>query len=535
MSTEGGQNTFVIHDDTYAETLSIPSGTSGAYTILQAANDGGAVVTGTLSVTNNYIQVEGLKFTGANQKTITGNHVKFLRTAFSGGPPTGNSSSVVINATSYVLLEDCWVYGGGGRYKVLVFECDYIILRRVIARHDGGWTCDGSNPEGGIQIYNTANSSVQNCIVIDANNSSCALGNFSTTRHNNPPYTKLNTNNEWLGCMVINGDGLSNGFIGDLDASGTQTITDFVSIDQSWGLTTGSDPGAFTFNRASFKSGTGGMGDFGSATVTATNIIIEDFSSDDFSGVSPTYFDTWNNGDTQSGTGRQTYDPESNGWLYPPRIEAASNLKSDGSSGGQIGAEITTKIGTSGTLYGDSGYNSDTEEALWPWPNEDRIKTDMEAVSTRGFCTTGNQLDGETEVTLTSYIFEYLGNQMPGDIYAAGDTTDPTVTISDSDPKNVASSSTTLTGTASDANGIDECKWRLGSAPDESNGTSCTGTTSWSCDVTGLSEGNNSVHVGCADPSNNWGSDSITANYTIPYTAGVTISGIQGLSGGVTH
>ena len=52
---------------------------------------------------------------------------------------------------------------------------------------------------------------------------------------------------------------------------------------------------------------------------------------------------------------------------------------------------------------------------------------------------------------------------------SGGDTTDPVVTITDSDPKAVSSSSTTLTGTASDANGIDECKWRSGSAPDESN------------------------------------------------------------------
>lgn len=93
------------------------------------------------------------------------------------------------------------------------------------------------------------------------------------------------------------------------------------------------------------------------------------------------------------------------------------------------------------------------------------------------------------------------------------DTTDPIVAISDSDPKTLTSGYTTTLGfTSSDASGIDECKWRSGSAPDESNGTLCTGTTSGTCSVTGLVQGNNSIYVGCADPTNNWGSDNIVVN-----------------------
>ena len=419
LSTEGGQNTFIIHDDTYAENItSIPSGTSGTYTILQADNDGGVNITGGLTIGNNYIKIEGLKFTDTGETEITGQYIKILRTAFNGGPGSGNSVSLLINATSYVLLEDCWVYGSGGRYKVLVFQSDYVVLRRVLARHDGGWQCDGSNPEAGIQIYNSADCSVQNCIVIDTHDSSCPLGNFSTTRHNNPPYTKLNTNNSWLGCMVINGSGLESGFIGDLDANGNQTITDFLVLGADYGFSAGSDPGTFNFNRASILASGGdiGMGSWGSASVTATNVIVSGFSNDDFDGVSPTYFDTYNNGESQSGTGQQTYNPESNGWLYPVRIELGSNLKTDGSAGGQIGAQIVTKIGASESLYGEANYNADTAEELWPWPNEARIRADLVAVADRGFCANGE--------TLTNYIMNYLGNGNP----YSNDITSPTAT-----------------------------------------------------------------------------------------------------------
>ena len=176
--------------------------------------------------------------------------------------------------------------------------------------------------------------------------------------------------------------------------------------------------GTFNFNRASILASGGdiGMGSWGSASVTATNVIVSGFSNDDFDGVSPTYFDTYNNGESQSGTGQQTYNPESNGWLYPVRIELGSNLKTDGSAGGQIGAQIVTKIGASESLYGEANYNADTAEELWPWPNEARIRADLVAVADRGFCANGE--------TLTNYIMNYLGNGNP----YSNDITSPTAT-----------------------------------------------------------------------------------------------------------
>lgn len=97
-----------------------------------------------------------------------------------------------------------------------------------------------------------------------------------------------------------------------------------------------------------------------------------------------------------------------------------------------IGANVTTLIGTPGTLWGEPGYNTDTGVAMWPFPNEDLIKAKMKAYSftdsngtvsgKRGFCADGKQLDGVSDITLTSYIWEYLGNKMPAGIYPSGVT-----------------------------------------------------------------------------------------------------------------
>ena len=104
---------------------------------------------------------------------------------------------------------------------------------------------------------------------------------------------------------------------------------------------------------------------------------------------------------------------------YITRIESGSSLSGQGQSGADIGANIKTLIGTSGTLYGETGYNVDTRVSMWPFPNEDLIRTQMKAYNTggvsgnRGFCANGT--------TLTRYIWEYLGNTIPPEIYGTRD------------------------------------------------------------------------------------------------------------------
>ena len=89
------------------------------------------------------------------------------------------------------------------------------------------------------------------------------------------------------------------------------------------------------------------------------------------------------------------------------------------------GAVILKQYGASGTRWGEAGYDQLTTTDLWPWPYQDKIKTvfaetnDVPARSKpivnntrRGFAAAGNGLYGGP-ITLTSYIWEYLGARCP--------------------------------------------------------------------------------------------------------------------------
>ena len=102
------------------------------------------------------------------------------------------------------------------------------------------------------------------------------------------------------------------------------------------------------------------------------------------------------------------------GWLEG-RSEPTdgSALKGQGFGGADIGANVLYRYGADGSRFGDAGYNTLSTTALWPWPNEARIKREMCAGTTRGFCSSARRLDGVNPITLTSYVWEMLGTAMP--------------------------------------------------------------------------------------------------------------------------
>ncbi len=60
--------------------------------------------------------------------------------------------------------------------------------------------------------------------------------------------------------------------------------------------------------------------------------------------------------------------------MYPVRIESGSPLASAGTNGSRCGPEILKKIGVSGTLYGEQGWNKITDENLWPFLMRKKIE-----------------------------------------------------------------------------------------------------------------------------------------------------------------
>ena len=435
-------DTLIIKNGTYNQLFtSPPNGTPSAYTTVKAENDGGVIITGGLQLihTNAYLIFEGLRFQDSTDKIILGNHIKFLRTEFKGGCASGNCSNVAVgsndyNDTAYILFEDVWSHGLGGRYNFQIFNSDYVILRRVVIRHDGGWTDTKGDPEAGINFYNTSNSLAENVIVIDSNlNYHSWMASFAALYNSNSGPHQAN-DNRFIGSMTLVGEnvGLTLG-----DSLRTE-ITDSVFWDTKNGGISfgGSGTNSATINRVTIgrskiaPSGDwmGGIGAWNFGAKTISNAVIANWiTGSDLDGVSASYFDTYNNLNISAGTGVKTYNPQTNGLKYLPRVETGSNLSHDGSGGGQMSANIVSKIGISGSLYGETGYSSTTAEVLWPWPYEVRIKKEMctDVGITRGFCANGNGLYGGP-LTLTSYVWEYLGNACPTGVCAVvSDTTPP--------------------------------------------------------------------------------------------------------------
>ena len=124
---------------------------------------------------------------------------------------------------------------------------------------------------------------------------------------------------------------------------------------------------------------------------------------------------------------------------YLIQIEDNSDLSGAASDSGDIGATMLKQYGKSETLWGTTGYNllqdgtsGQADVDLWPFPNEDIIKEKMAAYSydsgsltgARGFCAdTANPRTDTGKITLTSYIWEYLGNEIPDSIYGKGKCT----------------------------------------------------------------------------------------------------------------
>jgi len=161
----------------------------------------------------------------------------------------------------------------------------------------------------------------------------------------------------------------------------------------------------------------------GTGTFAVTDSIIYGAT---VAGITPNFTSTYNAlynnaanfaGGASAGNGDSTtINPLTNGLLYLPKSQVTVN-------GHSVGATILYKYGKSGTLIGDPGCDTLTSDPLWPFPNEAIIKSDMASYSgngpsgARGFAT-GKSIDGSSQ-TLTKYIWEYLGNQIPSNIYGA--------------------------------------------------------------------------------------------------------------------
>lgn len=440
-----------------------PNGNNVNYTRIIAENIGKVIFDGQGShnlVTmddSSFIIFEGLIFKNAQDNIISithSDHIKILKCGLSEAGSDASSVSgdpLFFRYNSYCLIEDTYIWGNG-RYHFYILDSDYVILRRCVNRYDRGTSVGYSN-QGSFRLYGTSNSLLQNCISIDGDQENQILTFSDETVVEAGPKTiwigpngssgKGGRYNEINGCISLNTGKSLVGFVGNSQSSGnvfrnsvfwksknalwtrSSDISDKILIDHS---TFGAISDAYGYHDRAVESDVLGGAEVKNSIIYGTGDVA-------FRNVISNYNDLFGNQSNYAGgsVGLNDYciensnqiDPFANSLKYIPYIMTNSHLAGKASDNGDIGANILTKIGVSGTLYGEDGYNIDTGESLWPFPYEDLIKNQMSQYmytntigtinGVRGFAASGSGLNGKP-ITLTSYIFEYLGNACPDHI-----------------------------------------------------------------------------------------------------------------------
>lgn len=433
VTNMSGGDTLIIADGTYTGSNNIivnpPNGSAGAYTIFKTETDFGVTIqnitvgnagTEPVSLSNkSYIHIEGFLFkeiSGTDALNSNGaiyvsgsNHIKLRKIGIKNGVMKGTryGSPITIAGGSYHLLEDVFIVGTW-RYGIQIFQSDYNVLRRVVARFDyantrepkasianyGGYT--GDSPHG--------NAIMQNSIVLDDNTGSAEFTGGFTNPHeviNVKRYGSISLNQPSFG-FHSSEDGLSSG-------NDCYNCIDWASGGAMYRNLAPGGTGLVSFSTFGYSSGVNDWGSGGTTTVQ-DSVFYNNFSGNNNINVS-----TRNNYWPASQAQGTNYTTLATPFVYITRSPIPGK-----------GATVEKKYGVDGTLYGEPGYDQLTSVNLWPFPYENQIKmlfcepnnppsgsTPSANNTTRGFCSTGTRLDGANPITLTSYIWEYLGNACP--------------------------------------------------------------------------------------------------------------------------
>lgn len=431
-----GGSTLVLEDGNYgtatgtgymnyqgAGSAQVPSGSAGRETVIRARNEGAAVIVGGSGDNNgpvfvgrstrkdSYIRFQDLLFRGDVQLYNT-DHVTVKNSGVNGSMSIGTNDHSQGNENN--LIEDVWVWTTGKRVIAINYRAHHNVWRRVIVRGDGcGKTeCQGSgNPNVGFTVYDSHDVSVQNVMLVDR---ILAAGDepysdFAVAQHTEDQQYWLGRD-EWLGTISLNSPDVGYYMEPDFGQILDPTITIKNAIawnSKSVGFNMSRDGRNTSLtNVTSYVSGAGAVGMrvgpelavTGRGPVTITNVSISGNGQIAFNvSYAPTYvnlFGTW------SERYKDNYKPcmvscFSADPQFTTLTEPGLPLKGKGSNGEDIGANVTLRYGLEGTRFGEAGYNTLSQAALWPWPNQDRIKREMCASVTRGFCSADS---------LTSYV-----------------------------------------------------------------------------------------------------------------------------------
>ena len=361
---------------------------------------------------------------------------------------TGTTLNVI--AVRSVLFEDCYTWGSG-RYGVQIYVADRVTFRRHVDRRDDVQN-SSHYPTASYINYAGHDVAFQNCLSIDVNSSHWSdnqdpFGGFyvretyefgsSPTKYRSSERTSLR------GCMVVNFDATTSphgSYLGGIYTKQTvpdTSLRDCLILGSSSGFLVGNLAQTVTYDHCSVIAADhdtehrqyafGDISQSGTDRMVVTNSMAcgNSLMAAGYGlGASSHHNNGFGNASDSFGTGGQdtTDDPL---LKYPVRMEPESPNTGTASDGENRGAELLMRYGADGSFHGHADHDGLTGVALWPWAGEQVIRAafltdygtaegDREA---RGF-TTGTSMDGSPQ-TLTKYIWEYLGEQIPNDVYGS--------------------------------------------------------------------------------------------------------------------
>jgi len=398
-----------------------PSGTSARPTQVVAQNPGRVTVRGQLFLgrstrKDSYIRIAGITFDGGGQLYNTSN-ITLKDCGFHGQFAIGTNDHT--NGNTRNLVEDVWIWATGERVIAINYRAHENVWRRVVVRGDGCGTANctgGSNPNVGMTVYDSHDVSIQNVMVVDRILASSDQGysDFACAQHTGDAQYYLGRA-EWLGIISLNAPDTGLYCEPDYVIQPTLTVIDSVAWNsRSVGFNI-SRNGSVVLRNLTAKALELDAVRVGPAVTvgSVSNVLVAGAGRYGInSAITPSYADVFGAAggaynQTSCDRGCYTQNPQGSGSLkFLPRIESGTFLKARGANGADIGANVVTRYGMDSTRFGDVGYNMLGTTALWPWPNQERLKREMceDSGVTRGFC-------GAT--SLTDYVWSYLGNPTP--------------------------------------------------------------------------------------------------------------------------
>ena len=423
-------DTIVVADGEYTA-ASPPPGKSGLLTrpiSVRAANPSRARLDLLRFRGNSHLSFHGFRIAGDTEAVVISSngpgkpshHLAFHEIGFSCAPETLNDSACfsLFDGTHHVLVEDSWGWGGG-RYTIKCYggpggrppnlTCDNNTFRRLVLRMGPARSSPG-NPQASLALYYSSGNLVENVVAIDGRAASDSSNSaFYVTAHAPPPGSNRN---RFLGVIALGNQGAGLW----LDCPGA--VCDDLEVRGSvfWASTTsaliiagGRCLNAVIDNNTMAASGSKGHGFVNHKCDGATftnNALYRNAGygarQSPSGGSTPTAHHNGYFGNAAgarqgiaAGGGDLTTDPR---FAYVTRIEESSPYRNAGGTK-DVGASVVQR-------YVDG---RPTTTPLWPWPHEERLRAEMCASPSPGFCASGN--------TLTRYVWEFLGRPLPAGIY----------------------------------------------------------------------------------------------------------------------